>query len=193
MSWLGTSQSTCAIFPIDAETLRYLEFTGRSSEHRDLVEAYAKEQGLWLDPSAEPAFSETLELDLSTVEPSLAGPARPQDRVPLREAKRRFVVALGQAMPEQALNRHDEAVAGSFPASDPPSDTTDGGHHQPEPAQPVPVAVAVSKAVAVVDAADAIEAEDATVIAIGNASANSTAATNTDGSSSERRAEGEKS
>ena len=132
--------STITIFPVDDETLRYLRFSGRPDETIALVEAYAKEQGLWLDPSATPAFSETLELDLSTVEPSLAGPARPQARVPLREAKRRFVVALGQALPEPAPNSHDEAVAESFPASDPPSDGSNGGHGKPE-TEPVPVAV----------------------------------------------------
>ena len=74
--------STCAIFPIDAETLRYLAFSGRPKELIDLVEAYAKEQGLWHDENAEePTFSDTLELDLGDVVPSLAGPKRPQDRV----------------------------------------------------------------------------------------------------------------
>src|SRR5438094_5560757 len=111
--------STITIFPVDDETLRYLRFTGRPAETVALVEAYAKEQGLWLDPAAEPAFSETLELDLATVEPSLAGPARPQDRVPLREAKPCFVAALGQAMPDLAPDRHDEAVAEAFPARHP--------------------------------------------------------------------------
>ena len=79
--------STCAIFPIDEETLRYLRFTGRPDEQVALVEAYAKEQGLWHDPDAEPAYSETLALDLSTIVPSLAGPKRPQDRVALADAK----------------------------------------------------------------------------------------------------------
>jgi aconitate hydratase len=134
--------STITIFPVDDQTLSYLRFTGRPAEVVDLVEAYAKEQGLWLDPAAEPVFSETLELDLSTVEPSLAGPARPQDRVPLREAKRRFVVALGQAIPEPAPASHDEAVAETFPASDPPSDAADS-HRRPEPPEPDPVPVAV--------------------------------------------------
>src|SRR5207244_4999540 len=73
--------STITVFPIDAETLRYLEFSGRSEELVDLVEAYAKKQGLWHDHNREPVFTETLELDLSTIVPSLAGPARPQDRV----------------------------------------------------------------------------------------------------------------
>jgi len=80
--------STCAIFPIDAETLRYLTFTGRPAEQLALVEAYAKEQGLWHDPDAEPNYSETLSLDLSTIEPSIAGPKRPQDRIPLASARR---------------------------------------------------------------------------------------------------------
>ncbi|HEY4700251.1 MAG TPA: aconitase family protein, partial [Streptosporangiaceae bacterium] len=79
--------STCAIFPIDDETLRYLELTGRPAAQRALVEAYAKAQGLWHDPDHEPVYSERLELDLSTVVPSLAGPARPQDRVRLDEAR----------------------------------------------------------------------------------------------------------
>src|ERR687889_463739 len=88
--------STCAIFPIDKETLRYLSFSGRPQEQVDLVEAYAKEQGLWHDETSEdPTFSDTLELDLGDVEPSLAGPKRPQDRVPLRVAHEEFREALG--------------------------------------------------------------------------------------------------
>ncbi|MCA0329603.1 MAG: aconitate hydratase AcnA [Actinobacteria bacterium] len=86
--------STVAIFPIDDETLRYLELTGRTAEQVALVEAYTKAQGLWHDPSHEPVYSEYLELDLSTVVPSLAGPKRPQDRVILSEAKQRFQEAL---------------------------------------------------------------------------------------------------
>ena len=82
--------STCAIFPIDAETMRYLRSPAAPEEQVALVEAYAKEQGLWHDPDAEPAYSECLELDLSTVVPSLAGPKRPQDRVPLTDAKTPF-------------------------------------------------------------------------------------------------------
>ena len=82
--------STAAIFPIDAETLRYLTLTGRSEEQLALVEAYAKEQGLWHDPAAEPRYSERLELDLSTVVPSIAGPKRPQDRISLLDAKSTF-------------------------------------------------------------------------------------------------------
>ena len=79
--------STIAVFPIDQQTLDYLELTGRPAEQLALVEAYAKEQGLWHDPDAEPRYSEKLELDLSTVVPSLAGPKRPQDRVALSDAK----------------------------------------------------------------------------------------------------------
>ena len=82
--------STCAIFPIDQITLDYLHLTGRSDESVALVEAYAKEQGMWLDPDAEPRFSEKLELDLGTVVPSIAGPKRPQDRIVLTDAKPQF-------------------------------------------------------------------------------------------------------
>ncbi len=89
--------ATCGLFPIDQETLAYLKLTGRSEEQVTLVEAYAREQGMFREPgAAEAAYSETLELDLSTVEPSLAGPKRPQDRVPLRSAKTMFQEALGQ-------------------------------------------------------------------------------------------------
>ncbi|MFI6443504.1 aconitate hydratase AcnA [Kitasatospora sp. NPDC050543] len=86
--------STCAIFPIDAETISYLKLTGRSAQQLALVEAYAKEQGLWHDPSVEPVYSEYLELDVSTVVPSIAGPKRPQDRVILAEAAGKFAEAL---------------------------------------------------------------------------------------------------
>ena len=82
--------STAAIFPIDDETVRYLKLTGRPAAQLELVEAYAKEQGLWHDPAREPVFSETLELDLSTVVPSIAGPKRPQDRIELSSAKQAF-------------------------------------------------------------------------------------------------------
>ena len=108
--------STCAIFPIDDETLRYLRMTGRPSEHVALVEAYAKELGLWHDPRHEAGYSELIELDLSTVEPSLAGPTRPQDRVPLSRARSMFRAALSASLPDA-----DEASMESFPASDPPA------------------------------------------------------------------------
>ncbi|MGC8627265.1 MAG: aconitate hydratase AcnA [Acidimicrobiales bacterium] len=90
--------STCAIFPIDEETLRYLRLTGRPSEQVALVEAYAKAQGLWHDPTAEPVYNERLELDLASVAPSLAGPARPQDRVPLRRSKAAFSESLAKLL-----------------------------------------------------------------------------------------------
>ena len=86
--------STVAIFPIDQETIKYLELTGRSGEQLELVEKYAKAQGLWHDPSAEPRYSERLELDLSNVVPSIAGPKRPQDRVSLSDAKSSFAKVL---------------------------------------------------------------------------------------------------
>jgi aconitate hydratase len=121
--------STCAIFPIDAETLTYLELSGRSREQIALVECYAKEQGLWHDESSdEPTFSDTIELDLGTVEPSLAGPKRPQDRVSLSGAKSAFRRALRDYVPsdgEQA-DAQDEAVAESYPASDPPANGAPG-------------------------------------------------------------------
>jgi aconitate hydratase len=94
--------STCAIFPIDDQTLRYLEFTGRPAELVALVEAYAKEQGLWHDPDNESVFSEVVELDLSTVRPSLAGPSRPQDRVPLERSKAMFRSTLSGVIPDSA-------------------------------------------------------------------------------------------
>jgi aconitate hydratase len=121
--------STCAIFPIDAETLRYLEFSGRPKERIELVEAYAREQGLWHDESSEePTYSETLELDLGEVVPSLAGPKRPQDRVALTESKASFRMALDGFLPEE--DEEDEAIEESFPASDSPaSNGGDGAHH----------------------------------------------------------------
>ncbi|MDN0197426.1 aconitate hydratase [Streptomyces sp. S.PNR 29] len=120
--------STAAIFPIDAETINYLKLTGRSEQQLALVEAYAKEQGLWLDPAAEPDFSEKLELDLSTVVPSIAGPKRPQDRIVLAEAAQQFakdvlnyVEAPAAQQPAAAASPVDEASAESFPASDAPA------------------------------------------------------------------------
>ena len=110
--------STCAIFPVDSETLRYLEFSGRQADQIALVEAYAKEQGLWHDEhSDEPTFSDRLELRLEDVVPSIAGPRRPQDRVSLTESKAAFRLALEGYLPTE--DAEDEAVAESFPASDP--------------------------------------------------------------------------
>lgn len=86
--------STCAIFPIDEETINYLRLTGRSDEQLQLVSEYAKAQGMWHDPKATPRYSEHLELDLSTITPSIAGPKRPQDRIALNQAQTKFKEAL---------------------------------------------------------------------------------------------------
>jgi aconitate hydratase len=130
--------STCAIFPVDAETLRYLDLTGRPTETIELVDAYAREQGMFHDESSEdPVFSDLLELDLGDVEPSLAGPKRPQDRVPLAEAKEAFLEAMGEFDPEAAEemgNGRDEAIEESFPASDPPAEDHDDERGRPRPA-----------------------------------------------------------
>jgi aconitate hydratase len=117
--------STCAIFPIDAETLVYLRLTGRPAGQVALVEAYAKEQGLWHDPASRVRYSEEIELDLSTVVPSLAGPKRPQDRVALADAKTAFRESLGGYV---KLDKLDDDIAGTFPASDPfVADRENGG------------------------------------------------------------------
>jgi len=125
--------STCAIFPIDAETLRYLEFSGRPKEQIELVEAYAREQGLWHDQSSErTTYSDTLELALGDVVPSIAGPKRPQDRVALSEAREDFRRVLGGYVPD--YDERDEASAESFPSSDPPANGNDhptGNHGGP--------------------------------------------------------------
>ncbi len=138
--------STVAIFPIDEETIKYLQLTGRDEEQVALVEAYAKEQGIWHDPEAEPRYSERLELDLADVVPSLAGPKRPQDRVSLSEAKEAFRTVLAdyvddgepeggsgesgvpaQEQPDEAQHsRVDEASDESFPSSDAPSHSEGG-------------------------------------------------------------------
>ncbi|WP_053733956.1 aconitate hydratase [Nocardia sp. NRRL S-836] len=113
--------STVGIFPIDGETIDYLRLTGRSEEQIALVEAYAKEQGLWHDPSREAVYSETLELDLATVVPSIAGPKRPQDRIELTNAKASFRTALKDYVAHVADEKSDvdEAIDETFPASDP--------------------------------------------------------------------------
>lgn len=119
--------STAAIFPIDGETINYLRLTGRSDEQLALVEAYAKEQGMWHDADKEPAYSEYLELDLGTVVPSIAGPKRPQDRILLSDSKaafRRDIVTYVTNGDEAAHTALDEAVEESFPASDPASLST---------------------------------------------------------------------
>jgi aconitate hydratase A / 2-methylisocitrate dehydratase len=130
--------STCAIFPVDAETLRYLDLTGRPTATIELVDAYAREQGMFHDESSpDPVFSDLLELDLGDVVPSIAGPKRPQDRVPLAQAKEAFLTAMGEFDPEAAAqmgNGRDEAIEESFPASDPPAEDHDDERGKPRPA-----------------------------------------------------------
>ncbi|MDX5318284.1 MAG: aconitate hydratase, partial [Actinomycetes bacterium] len=142
--------STAAIFPIDDVTLDYLRLTGRTGAQVALVEAYARQQGLWHDPSREPVYSEYLELDLSTVVPSIAGPKRPQDRIRLADAKQAFEAVLPDYVDdeEEELSELDEALADTFPASDPfvadddLDDSAPPEHHNPDtslPSKRVPV------------------------------------------------------
>jgi len=119
--------STAAMFPIDDVTLDYLRLTGRSEENVALVESYAKEQGLWHDPSKEIKFSEYLELDLSTVVPSISGPKRPQDRIELTDAKEQFRKDIHNYVSIED-GSVDESLEESFPASDPPSFTHADSH-----------------------------------------------------------------
>ena len=127
--------STCAIFPVDVETLRYLEFTGRPTEQIELVDAYAREQGMFHEPdSEEPTFSDLIELDLGSVVPSIAGPKRPQDRIALSHAEPAFLASLeefDEGAAKALGNHHDRAVADSFPASDPPADDHNGEAGKP--------------------------------------------------------------
>ena len=145
--------STCAIFPIDEETLRYLELTGRPAAQLALVEAYAKEQDLWHDPGREATYSEYLELDLSTVVPSIAGPKRPQDRISLSDAKAAFRQAL-VGYTGAAESAVDQAGVQSFPASDASAVSSGNGAGKPRraisaaagahgrPSSPTPVRLA---------------------------------------------------
>src|SRR5215208_1070928 len=130
--------ATCGFFPVDERTLEYLRLTGRPAERIALVEAYCKENMLWHNPEEEPTYSEIVELDVGDVEPSLAGPRRPQDRVPLSEAKTSFLGQLESFGVD--YEGADEALADTFPASDPTSEQSPGGE---EPrAAPSTVAVA---------------------------------------------------
>ncbi|MBN9103898.1 MAG: aconitate hydratase [Propionibacteriaceae bacterium] len=145
--------STVAIFPIDEATIEYLRLTGRPAEQLALVETYAKAQGLWHDPNHEPRYSEYLELDLSTVVPSIAGPKRPQDRVLLAHAREGFAEALRDYVDDDVAG-YDEHVAESFPASDSPTRSGENGSAEPHaygegdsarvvrPSRPSPVTLA---------------------------------------------------
>jgi aconitate hydratase len=132
--------ATCGFFPVDEATLEYLRLTGRPDDRIALVEAYCKENLLWHEADDHPTYSEVVELDLATVEPSLAGPRRPQDRVPLREAKHAFLHALPSFGVDYG-NSKDEAVAESFPASDPPAHI-EPGHEEPAAVADAVLAVA---------------------------------------------------
>jgi aconitate hydratase len=125
--------STCAIFPIDEETLTYLRLTGRPADRVALIEAYAREQGLWHEPGRPARYSEELSLDLSTIVPSLAGPKRPQDRVALADAKTSFRAALGSYV---ELDRLDGEIADTFPASDPFTPDRENGQDAEPAVQP---------------------------------------------------------
>jgi aconitate hydratase len=130
--------ATCGFFPVDDQTLAYLRLTGRPEERIALVEAYCKENMLWHEPAQPATYSQIVELDLSTVEPSLAGPRRPQDRVPLANAKESFLESLGSFGVDYG-NGHDEALAETFPASDPTTEQAPAGEEVHD--GPVPVAV----------------------------------------------------
>jgi aconitate hydratase len=152
--------ATCGFFPVDDLTLSYLRLTGRSDEQLALVEAYCKENMLWHEPGEEPTYSQVLELDLSTVEPSLAGPRRPQDRVPLAFAKTAFLDSLGTfgVVDPMENGSHDMAVADTFPASDPTTEQAPGGSPEPVPdATPVAVVGPGRKTVPVTGADYALE------------------------------------
>jgi len=154
--------ATCGFFPVDDETLRYLRMTGRDEHRLALVEAYCKENMLWHEPGEEPTYSEVVELDLSSVEPSLAGPRRPQDRVPLATAKEAFVEALGTFGVDYANNTYDKEVADSFPASDVP--TGDGTHEPEEAAGAVATATPESAAVRVELDGESFELDHGSVV-----------------------------
>jgi aconitate hydratase len=136
--------ATCGFFPVDDVTLAYLRLTNRSEAHVALVEAYCKENMLWHEPDEHPTYSQVVELDLGDVEPSLAGPRRPQDRVPLASAKESFIEALdtfGVAYPNGSP---DKALDDTFPASDPTAEQHPG-------AEPEPIEDAVTTHVATVE------------------------------------------
>jgi aconitate hydratase len=125
--------ATCGFFPVDQITLDYLRLTGRDPRRVALVEAYCKENMLWHEPTDHATYSQIVELDLGDVEPSLAGPRRPQDRVPLAQAKESFIDTLGTFGVGYTNGSHDRAVADTFPASDPTTEQQPAGRPEPEP------------------------------------------------------------
>jgi len=140
--------ATCGFFPVDEETLRYMRLTGRSAEQVELVEAYCRAQGLFHDPDHTPEYSQVIELDLGDVEPSLAGPRRPQDRVPLTEAKSSFLESLSSFGVPYRNGSPDKEIADTFPASDPASTSAPGheGASETEAEKhPEPVAVVLAE------------------------------------------------
>ncbi len=154
--------ATCGFFPVDERTLEYLRLTGRDEQRLGLVEAYCKENMLWHDPAdGEPEYSQVVELDLSTVEPSLAGPRRPQDRVPLARAKQAFLDELGSFGVEYPAGSYDKELANSFPASDPP---TGDAAEELEPVAAVAVAEPTSRGVPVTMDGETFELEHGSVV-----------------------------
>src|SRR5438445_8349757 len=126
--------ATCGFFPVDDETLRYLQLTGRREDQIRLVEAYCKTQGLFHQVETRPAYTQIVELDLSSVEPSVAGPRRPQDRLPLSGVEQSFLMSLDTF--GVGYGKRDQELATSFPASDPPKSTAPGARASEEESQP---------------------------------------------------------
>jgi aconitate hydratase A / 2-methylisocitrate dehydratase len=154
--------ATCGFFPVDDATLQYLRLTGRPDERVALVEAYCKENLLWHEAEDHPTYSQVVELDLGTVEPSLAGPRRPQDRVPLDRA----AAAFREALPSFGVdygNSRDAAVAESFPASDPPAYVSPG-HEEPVATDDRAVAVAEVEPERIVIGEDGLELGHGSVV-----------------------------
>jgi aconitate hydratase len=131
--------ATCGFFPVDQVTLDYLRLTGRSEERIALVEAYCKENMLWHDEAEPATYSQVVELDLGDVEPSLAGPRRPQDRVPLTDAKAAFLSSLGTFGVDYDAGTLDRAVADTFPASDAMTEQEPGPHAINQPVEELPM------------------------------------------------------
>jgi aconitate hydratase len=142
--------ATCGFFPVDEVTLEYLRLTGRSEKRIALVEAYCKENMLWHLPEEHPTYSQVVDLDLADVEPSLAGPRRPQDRVPLANAKEAFLETLDTFGVDYTNGSADKAVADTFPASDPTAEQQPGADPEPVPdREPSHVALLEKKSVPV--------------------------------------------